>query len=294
MQAIDIPKGVWRILPRTLTFSPDGRFLIMAAGPAQVLDTGAGRWLAPMSSSDHYVQFALGGRALVYCDYVRAVTVADFETRQGRRYELPQASARGLVVPVDGQTIFLLVYLNDEPVGSAVWRFDPATLEPRGQFARQNGQPWALAVSADGRRLATGRSVEDRAIRVWDTTDPERPAVAVTPKGSATQFSLSADGTRLAVAGGRGVTLWNADSARQVWTSGKHRRGVTMTCFCPTRPLLATGDNAGCIFLWDLTGRVLARYDFGLKHVDGLAFAPDGLRCAAAGPGTVVLWDIDV
>jgi WD40 repeat protein len=130
-------------------------------------------------------------------------------------------------------------------------------------------------------------------IRIWDTTDPNRPAVAISPKPRMAQFALSADGAHLATVDTHGVTLWNANTGRQVWTSGKHRRGVQMVSFCPTRPLLASGDTAGTIFLWDFAGRVLARYDFGLQNVSGLCFAPDGLRCAAAGR-EVVLWDIDV
>jgi WD40 repeat protein len=294
MQVIDVPEDVLWTFPSPLTFSPDGRFLVMAANPHQVLDTGAGRWLAPLSSSDHdHVRFALGGQALAYCDYVTAVAVADFKTRTARRYELKRASARGLAATPDGRTLFLLVHLFDEP-GSAVWRFDAATLKRRGQFARQKAEPWEMVGSADGRRLASGRSSRDRVIRIWDTTAPDRRAVVVTPELWAWRFALSGDGARLATVGTRGVTLWTADTGREVWSSGKHRRGVQTAGFCPTRPLLATGDNAGVIFLWDFTGRVLARYDFGLKDVHGLAFAPDGLRCAATGPRSVVLWDIDV
>jgi WD40 repeat protein len=120
-----------------------------------------------------------------------------------------------------------------------------------------------------------------------------RPDIALA-KNKVTRFVLSADGSRLVTVGSRGITMWNADTGQQLWASGKHRCGVQVAAFCPTRLLLATGDNAGLIFLWDATGRVLTRYDFGLQNASGLAFAPDGLRCAAAGTDSVVLWDIDV
>lgn len=294
MQAFNVPKNVTRTWPSSLTFSPDGRYLVMSAYTHQVLDTVAGRWIAQLSSSDHHeVRFVLGGRAIAYLDYVRAVAVADFDTRKARRYELPRASGRGLVATPDGQTLFLLAHLFDGPKGAEVWRFDAATLERRGEFARQKETPWEMVGSADGRRLATGRVVRDNTIRVWDTTDPDRPAVAIVPKARA-RFALSADGAHLATVGTRGVALWDAATGREQWASGKHRRGVQMVSFCPTRPLIATGDNAGTVFLWDVAGTVLARYDFGLRNVSGLVFAPDGLRCAAAGIATVVLWDVDV
>src|SRR3954463_2599251 len=115
MQAFDVPEDASRTWPSTLTFSPDGRYLVMAASPHQVLDTVAGRWIDELASSDHDdVQFVLGGRAIAYRDYVRHVAVADFDTRKARRYELKRASGRGLAVTPDGKTIFLLVHLFDE------------------------------------------------------------------------------------------------------------------------------------------------------------------------------------
>src|SRR4051812_10369272 len=102
MQAIKIPPDAGRVWPSTLTFSPDGRYLVMAAWTHQVLDTATGRWIAKLKSSDHHnVQFVLGGRAIAYCDYVHAVAVADFDTREDRRYELEGASCRGLVATPD-------------------------------------------------------------------------------------------------------------------------------------------------------------------------------------------------
>src|SRR5688572_1484478 len=112
MQAIKIPPKVSRTWPSTLTFSPDGRYLVMAAWTHQVLDTATGRWLAQLKSSDHHnVQFVLGGRAIAYCDYVHAIAVADFETRKAKRHELDRASGRGLVATSDGKTLYLFAHL---------------------------------------------------------------------------------------------------------------------------------------------------------------------------------------
>lgn len=295
MQVFDFPPSVMRTWPTALTFSPDGRFMVVSAWNHQVLDTNEGRWLDPLAERDHHdVRFVLGGRAIAYLDYVTAVAVADFGTRAvARRYELEQASGRGLVAAPDGRTLYLLAHLFDAPKGAAVWRFDAETLERRGEFAWQKENPWEMIGSADARRLATGRVVRSNEIRVWATDDPDRPPVTVAPKAPG-RFALSADGGHLATVGSRGVTLWDAATGAEVWSSGKHRRSVTMTAFSPTRPLLATGDNAGTIFLWDFAGRVLVRYDFGLGDVSGLAFAPDGLRCAAAGGSKLVVWDVDV
>jgi hypothetical protein len=294
MQAFPFPPGLTTYWPSTLTFGPDGRFLVMAAWAYQVLDTAAGRWAEPFPGSmERNVQFVLGGRSVAYLDAAH-LGVANLDTRKARRHKLQQAGGYGLVAAPDGKTLFVLVNPIDGRKGSSVWRFNAATLKRQGEeFASQKPGAFEMVGSADGRRLATGRTGLDQAIRVWDTTNPKRRAVTITPKTSPGQYALSADGGHLATTGSRGVTLWNTATGREVWASGKHRRAVTFSSFSPTRPLLATGDNAGNVFLWDFAGRVLARYDFGLGHVSGLAFAPDGLRCAAVGTRQVVIWDID-
>ncbi len=232
-----------------------------------------------------------GGRSRI-ATTSRPWGVADFATREERRYQLPRASGRGLVATPEGKTLYLLAHLFDGPKGAEVWQFDAATLERQGEFASQKETPWEMIGSADGRRLATGRVVRDETIRVWDTT-ADRRAVRIKPKVSTSRFVLSSDGSHLATVGSRGVTLWDATTGREVWSSGKHRRGVQMVSFCPGRQLLATGDNAGGIFLWDFAGRVLTRYDFGLGDVYGLTFAPDGLRGAAVDGRRIVIWDVD-
>jgi hypothetical protein len=40
-------------------------------------------------------------------------------------------------------------------------------------------------------------------------------------------------------------------------------------------------------------GRVLAQYDWGIRELHALCFAPDGMRCAAAGTYKMVVWDVD-
>jgi WD40 repeat protein len=179
--------------------------------------------------------------------------------------------------------------------------FDVATGERKRRFpVRANGFS-SLTLTIDGRRLAGCHSWS---VGVWDLTEPDGSErgwvrVAAGKIGNHVQgCALSADGTRLATVTNRGLTLWDVTGdvpACEVFRSGKHRRAVTAVACSPTRPLIATGDTAGNVFLWDHAGNVLNRYDWGLDEVYPLAFAPDGLRCAAAdAEGKVVIWDVDV
>jgi WD40 repeat protein len=59
---------------------------------------------------------------------------------------------------------------------------------------------------------------------------------------------------------------------------------------------LLTAAHDGTVRTWDLrTGDAVAEFDWKIGPVTALAFAPDGLTCAAAGTnGNVALWDTDV
>ena len=79
---------------------------------------------------------------------------------------------------------------------------------------------------------------------------------------------------------------------KQLFRSGLHRMTVTSVAFAPDRPLMATGGVDGKVFFWE-NDRVVQKFDWGLTAAKGLAFAPDGLRCAACDYDKVVVWDVE-
>jgi WD40 repeat protein len=57
---------------------------------------------------------------------------------------------------------------------------------------------------------------------------------------------------------------------------------------------LLTAGNDGFVRLWDIAGRELQAFDWGIGKLYCEAFSPDGLMCAACGEkGQVVVWDVD-
>ncbi|MDB5310651.1 MAG: hypothetical protein JWO38_4853 [Gemmataceae bacterium] len=58
---------------------------------------------------------------------------------------------------------------------------------------------------------------------------------------------------------------------------------------------LLTASHDGLIRVWDAaTGEPGPTFDWQVGPVTAVAFAPDGLTCAAAGlSGKVVAWDVD-
>jgi WD40 repeat protein len=298
MQAFKIPKSAY--LPassyyrQAVEFTSDGRYLGINSHPFTLIDTQASAVaVVNLESGAHGHRF-VRDHSVAALSSLYELFLYDFRGRCSATVDYwRRAVPEDLAVSPDGKTLYLLARLSGEFVAE-IWVLSAATLKRRYRFARHETWPHRLVISANGQRLASDGG---QTVRVWVIRAGTRPnrAVKVKPKGEINAFALSGDGARLATATGRGLTIWNTSSGKQVAHSGKHKRSVTAVAWNPTRPVVVTGDNAGQIFVWDDTGRVLTRYDWKLKEVYGLCFAPDGLRCAAVdASGKVVVWDVDV
>lgn len=145
-----------------------------------------------------------------------------------------------------------------------------------------------LAYSPDGRFLATGNRSDG--LRLWrGKTIAEQwaePAavLAWSPDGHLT-WGLE---ERLAVArpeSGEPLRVWNVREVGHFFA----------LAFSPdNRRLLAGTDRGVCAFHDALAGQQTAAFEWGIGPIHSVAFAPDGLTCAAGGEkGQVVVWDVD-
>ncbi|MGZ4352888.1 MAG: WD40 repeat domain-containing protein [Gaiellaceae bacterium] len=107
--------------------------------------------------------------------------------------------------------------------------------------------------------------------------------------GTLTTGAASVDGSRVAAASGRTVTVWDARSGRAPLRL-RARAAVTGLAFGPDGALAASGR--GGVEVWPAggkPGRVLAARSARLTHV---AFSPDGSRLASsAADGVVRVWE---
>jgi WD40 repeat protein len=291
-------------LRHDLSFAPDGRRLLVGAPTPVLLDTLGSGPLLELNPPDGlliaHARLALGGRALVYTLQTEdsSVYVWDLATDRIRVWERAERGAAALAVGPDGTTVYGWSVRSAPPWKPEVFALDVATVEPLGRYPVGPDLVWRLTVSADGRRLVAHGGWN---VPVWNLarmgTGPVYIRVGML--GVSVEDAVpSADGSRVATVTNRGVVLWDVSpgnrKVREVFRSGKHRRRVCAVACSPTKPLFATGDNAGQVFLWDFDGRVLSRFDWGLGEVQAMCFAPDGLRCAAADTaGRVVVWDVE-
>jgi RNA polymerase sigma factor (sigma-70 family) len=149
---------------------------------------------------------------------------------------------------------------NNNPNAICVW--DRATGKRLRTFCRQRNPFLALAVSPDGRTLAS-QSIPGT-VRLWDlTTGQELREV--------TKGGLASSGP-----------------------GGPRQRLTGAGClFSPDGKLVAARAPDLAVHLWEVaTGRDVARFVAELADDGPLAFAPDGKTLATSADTTIRLWDV--
>jgi hypothetical protein len=149
-----------------------------------------------------------------------------------------------------------------------------------------------VAISSDGRLVATASHDSSPWIRVWDANSG-RPIKDLDAGYASAQVAISPDGRWLA-AGGDAVHLWDVRNWREVGRFGSG--GRVPVAFSPDSRILAFEAGLGVIALANVeTGLEIIR----LEHPEqapakALAFAPDGRKLVAASTENqaIFAWDL--
>ena len=113
-------------------------------------------------------------------------------------------------------------------------------------------------------------------------------------KGTIYDIKYSPDGTKMAVATGIGIWIYEAETADELNLLTGHTKAVSSVAFSPDGTTLASGSYDGTVRLWDMgSGREIHTLTGHTKAVSSVAFSPDGATLASGSyDGTVSLWDV--
>jgi len=165
----------------------------------------------------------------------------------------------------------------------------------------QQGQwPNALAISPDGRRLASGAT--DGEIKVWDLEDL---AELMTLRGHVKNISsvaFSPDGSlMLSSSRDRTARIWDVNAGTELVRFTGHSSYVYSAVFDPTGDRALTTGHDGRMIVWDVATGVEFMTIEAYPGVDAgpvycAVFSPDGAQIASGGGsgavrGVVKLWD---
>ena len=200
--------------------------------------------------------------------------------------------AFGVVFAPDGKTVYAAVG-SDTFIGVAgkLIAYDVATGREVKRFDGIRGTLRALALSADGKRLAAGG--QTGAFHIWDVESGKEirrfePPVSVCSVGLNVDGSLVAAGTALGTVG-----VWEVATGRLLRSMRGHVDWVEHLAFAPDGTRFATAAAEGVIRLWDTaTGEELRAYRGHEKRITGLAFSDRGTQLLSTGEdGSTLVWD---
>ena len=189
------------------------------------------------------------------------------------------------------------LYLYDPTVEKVVWLpWPPKGRRGTVRFPRGFHRVGVQRVVADpsGRFLAV--LFTNLQVLVLDVrADEVAGRFECPPASGPPPMAFAADGSVLAVGGARSALVYDTAAGRVTNTFPLGRRDAAVVAVQPGGRLVATSDGTAAVTVWDrTTDREAGRFDWQVGKVRCLAFAPDGLTCAAGGTSDrFAVWDVD-
>jgi WD40 repeat protein len=220
--------------------------------------------------------FSADGRLLATSDASGQITVRDTVKWNVIEQLQHPVGATAVAFSSDGSHLFSAGY------DGTVREWDLARHALVRTVGGARGTLWTLAVSRDGRHLAAAG--EDAVVRVWDLDDTHSPQQLRGHGRNIWTVRFSPDGNRLASGSfDDSVRLWAISTGRQLKQLNGHTAAIVGLAFSPDGTRIATGADDSTIRLWRASDGALLRTIENGRHVDAVAFSPDGKWLVSGG-----------
>jgi WD40 repeat protein len=278
---------------RSLAFSPDGALLASSSWTIRVWDVkakAAVRQFGQRPGGFNTVAFAHEGRRLTSASDDGLVQV--WEAAAGIEVLRCKGHAKevtSVAFSRDGKEI-----VSGGADGSIRWWQADTGREVRRRQAAEGGRGVTrLALSPDGRILASVSAGDGRTVRLWEAATGKELGPLPGYQGAVIAVTLSADGKTLVTGGSEAtVRLWDVNSGRELSPHSYPQGCIECIAFSPAGTTVASGGWRQAVHLWDApTGRHLRRAGGQQDCCSRLAFSPDGrvlaVECSAYTPALV-------
>lgn len=296
-----------------LQFTPDGARLLVFGG-YEVRGVDEVVYLDPTTGEEASRVAAHSDAAVASPDGTRVVAADPYGRRPGGSLHWRTAADGATWVPIPAAKGTTLVGVAFAPDGErvavgrikrsvrgehvmwkasvAVWRVDPA--EEVLTFPIDT-EPRVMAFSADGELLACAGGIDGEPTVCVHDTATGKQWYAFVPKGTQSRGLAFDAGGRLAVVNAKWVYVLPAGGGEPQFVLASASKQMNAGVFSPDGRRILTGAHDGSLRVWGAAdGREVRSFDWQVGPVTAVAFAPDGLTCAAAGlNGKVIIWDVD-
>jgi dipeptidyl aminopeptidase/acylaminoacyl peptidase len=156
----------------------------------------------------------------------------------------------------------------------------------------------SVAISRNGKTLASGESFSDNTIKLWDLATGQELHTLTGHSHTVTSLAISRDGKTLASGSVDKTTkVWDLATGAELYTLFGPSDTVCAVAFSPDGQALASGSSDKIIRIWHVPSHKLIHMLIGhLGWVCSVAFSPDGKTLASGGSfydNTIKLWRLD-